>query len=227
MQLIPPDALDLAARAVENGELVAVPTDRWYMLCADATNPRACQRIFSSKHRPQAKPLVLVLPDQSDPDGWFTLTLSARALASAFWPGHLALILPWRNSAVGQQHASVGTPHALVTKDPGVLGALAAAATVPIAATTASDSNRPPEDPGPAIAPDGVQRFAERAGLDLAYCIDGGICPQADHLTVIDCTAETPTTVRSGLVHDRAIHTALAGLSTRTIRSEPAQGDHP
>jgi tRNA A37 threonylcarbamoyladenosine synthetase subunit TsaC/SUA5/YrdC len=60
--MIRPDDLDLAIEAIESGELVILPTQRWYMICADASDHEACARIFTGKSRPQSKPLALVLP---------------------------------------------------------------------------------------------------------------------------------------------------------------------
>lgn len=52
------------------------------------------------------------------------------------------------------------------------------------------------------------QLFVAEAGIEVAYCVDGGVCPL--HLTVIDCTSSEAVLVRSGVVHERAIKEALA-----------------
>lgn len=212
MKLIQPDQLDLAVDAITRGDLVVMPTRRWYMICADARNTDACDRIYRGKGRRRSKPLAYVLADVGLADKLFTLSSYARLLAAAFWPGDLALILPWRDSIVGQQHASVGAPHALVTMDPGPMGELARRSPVPVAATTANLSEVPsPEAPGPAITTAEVRKFAESSGIDIAYCVEGGIAPLAQHLTIVDCTATPAQIVRSGVVHERAIRAAIAG----------------
>lgn len=209
MKLITSGELDSAAEAVEAGELVIVPTRRWYMVCANANDADACQRIFTGKKRPTSKPLALVVPSARIAHELFVLSPRAQTLISALWPGDLAIITPWRDPAVGQRHAAVGTPHALITHDPGILGELATKSQVPIATTTASISSDPQAGLGPAITVEEVDDFLQVSGMKVAFCIDGGICPAADHLTVVDCTDKETRVIRTGLVHERAIAAAL------------------
>ncbi|WEH40971.1 Sua5/YciO/YrdC/YwlC family protein [Streptomyces sp. AM 2-1-1] len=209
MRIIRPEALDSAARAVEAGELVIVPTARWYMICADASNADASGSIFKGKKRPSAKSLAYVAPSLAVCDQHFHLSDEARRLAESFWPGDLALLLPWRSSEDASRHASVGSP-ALTTVAPGVLGELAARAKVPIAATTANISgDAGPDDLGPAIALDEVHAFLAASGLRVSVLVDGGVCPAANHMTIVDCFTPETKLVRTGLVHQRAVAAAL------------------
>jgi L-threonylcarbamoyladenylate synthase len=124
------------------------------------------------------------------------------------------MLLPWRDLAVGQNHISVGVPNALVTIDGGLLGQLALKSPLPIAATTANISDKN-QSPGPAITTAEVEQFATEAGLEIAYCVDGGVSPLAQHLTIVDCTAHDSKITRHGVIHERAVKAALAGaLST-------------
>lgn len=213
MRLISPEDLDLAIQAIAAGELVVLPTRRWYMICASAQDHEACDRIFAGKNRPRTKSLVYVLPHLTAANDLFTMTPGAHRLAAAFWPGELAMILPWRDTDHGHQHESVGAPNALVTMDPGPLGDLALRSPVPIAATTANISvPRDTDSPGPAITTAEVQQFSAEAELDIAYCVDGGICPLGNHLTIVDCTGDLPHLVRPGLVHERAVIAAVPAV---------------
>ncbi|WP_093838551.1 L-threonylcarbamoyladenylate synthase [Streptomyces aidingensis] len=209
MRIIQPHDLPAAARALEDGKLVVVPTSRWYMICADASDAEACGRIFQSKQRPTSKPLALVTPSLTSCEQTFRLTSEARLLAEAFWPGDLALMLPWREPERAARMTAVGSP-ALVTMAPGVLGGLAALARVPLAATTINVSgNAGPDDPGPAITLDDVREFLSATGLEVALAIDGGTCPAANHMTIVDCFTAKASLIRTGLVHQRALSTAL------------------
>src|SRR4051795_11721135 len=98
MRIVTSSDLDLAARAIEAGELVVVPTERWYMLCCDASNPGACARIFTTKKRPPDKSLLFVAPSPEAVRQRFSVAKEAELLAAAFWPGDLALLLPWRDA---------------------------------------------------------------------------------------------------------------------------------
>ncbi|WP_457029209.1 L-threonylcarbamoyladenylate synthase [Kitasatospora sp. P5_F3] len=209
MQPIPLDQLDRAARALEAGELVIVPTSRWYMICADATNTRACRSIFEGKQRPSGKSLVLVTPSLTDCEQRFTLSDEARRLADAFWPGDLALLLPWRDPDEGARHSAVGAP-ALVTNAPGALGAVASLTHTPIAATTVNISGDAGIDArGPAISPEEVADFLGLTGVKATVILDGGVCPAANHLTIVDCSKADARLVRAGLVHERAVSAVL------------------
>ncbi|MFM9542565.1 L-threonylcarbamoyladenylate synthase [Streptomyces turgidiscabies] len=209
MRLIHPTDLDIAARAIEAGELVIVPTKRWYMICADAGNPDACKRIFDGKKRPPGKSLAFVLPSLEACEQRFQLTPEARRLADAFWPGDLALLLPWRDPADAAGYTAVGSP-ALTTYDSGLLGRLASLSTAPVAATTVNISgDAGPDDPGPAITLDEVNHFLTTTGVGASVIVDGGICPAANHMTIVDCFTPEARLVRTGLVHQRAISAAL------------------
>ncbi|GAB3971080.1 hypothetical protein GCM10029978_045590 [Actinoallomurus acanthiterrae] len=146
MRVIRPENLDAAAQAIEGGKLVVVPTQRWYMVCADASNAQACDSIIKGKRRPSGKPLAYVASSPASCEDLFTLSPEARRLAAAFWPGDLALLLPWKNTEDAARHAAVGSP-ALVTIAPGILGDLALKVKAPLAATTANISGDAPERP--------------------------------------------------------------------------------
>ncbi|HEY8607439.1 MAG TPA: L-threonylcarbamoyladenylate synthase [Noviherbaspirillum sp.] len=87
-------AIQAAARALEQGELVAFPTETVYGLGADAENPAAVARIYAAKGRPQNHPVIVHLAPEADPGYWVpAVPPEARALIDSFWPGPLTLIL--------------------------------------------------------------------------------------------------------------------------------------
>lgn len=84
-----------AARRLEQGRLVAFPTETVYGLGADAENPQAVARIYAAKKRPADHPVIVHLAPDTDPAYWAAaLPVQARQLMAAFWPGPLTLILP-------------------------------------------------------------------------------------------------------------------------------------
>jgi L-threonylcarbamoyladenylate synthase len=209
MRVIPQTTLAPAAEALLNGELVIAPTRRWYMICAAAANETACRNIFNGKRRSPAKPLVFIAPSGADHASHFVLTDDALKLADAFWPGDLALMLPWRHPEDAARYPFVGSP-ALTTRDPGLLGELAATAGIAVAATTANISgDAGPDDRGPAVTLAEVDEFLTESGITVSITVDGGICPAGNHMTIVDCSDAQARLVRSGLVHHRAIAAAL------------------
>lgn len=98
-----PESLDLtaiadAARRLERGELVAFPTETVYGLGADAENPLAVAKIYQAKGRPSNHPVIVHLAPEADIAYWAKdVSLEARQLIAAFWPGPLTLILKRAN----------------------------------------------------------------------------------------------------------------------------------
>jgi L-threonylcarbamoyladenylate synthase len=83
-----------AARILEEGGLVAFPTETVYGLGADAENPQAVASIYAAKGRPQDHPVIVHLAPDADLAYWATdIPPQAHALIAAFWPGPLTLIL--------------------------------------------------------------------------------------------------------------------------------------
>jgi L-threonylcarbamoyladenylate synthase len=90
-----PQAIPAAKGIIQDGGLIAFPTDTIYGLAADPFNPQAIQRIFTAKARPEEKALPVLIGD-FDQLGELVLRIDERMrrIASAFWPGALTLILP-------------------------------------------------------------------------------------------------------------------------------------
>ncbi len=87
--------IDDAVALLAGGGLVAVPTETVYGLAADGTDPDAVAGIFEAKGRPLGHPLILHLAEPVDLDRWRTGDdPRPAALAAAFWPGPLTMIVP-------------------------------------------------------------------------------------------------------------------------------------
>lgn len=87
-------AIRAAARKLEEGGLVAFPTETVYGLGADAENPQAVARIYAAKGRPSNHPVIVHLAPNADIGYWaVAIPEEARKLIGAFWPGPLTLIL--------------------------------------------------------------------------------------------------------------------------------------
>jgi L-threonylcarbamoyladenylate synthase len=87
-------AVAAAARCLAGGGLVAFPTETVYGLGADATNPAAIARLYQAKGRPAFNPLIAHVGDLGAAMRIARFDERAMALAEAFWPGPLTLVLP-------------------------------------------------------------------------------------------------------------------------------------
>ncbi len=89
-----PEDLETAAELLKQGRLVAVPTETVYGLAADACNKSAVNNIFAAKGQPSDHPLIVHLHASSALHNWAQdIPAEAFALAEAFWPGPLTLLL--------------------------------------------------------------------------------------------------------------------------------------
>jgi L-threonylcarbamoyladenylate synthase len=93
-QAATPADIEAAARALEAGSLVGLPTETVYGLGADAENPAAVAAIYAAKGRPQDHPVIVHVAPGASLDYWCAdIPSEARQLAEAFWPGPLTMIL--------------------------------------------------------------------------------------------------------------------------------------
>ena len=82
-----------AAQILNNGGLVAFPTETVYGLGADATNSGAIERIYQAKGRPPNNPLIIHVYNASVVKNYAKMDDQAEILAKSFWPGPLTLVL--------------------------------------------------------------------------------------------------------------------------------------
>lgn len=132
-----------AARLLRAGKLVALPTETVYGLGADATDGRAVASIYAAKDRPSFNPLISHLPDTAAARREGLFDAPALALAKAFWPGPLTLIVPVSPGGTVSDlaRAGLGSVALRVPSHP-VAHAVLAAAGRPIAAPSANRSGR-------------------------------------------------------------------------------------
>src|SRR5256886_6879932 len=101
-------AVTAAARILAEGGLVAFPTETVYGLGADATNPAAVARIYQAKGRPAFNPLIAHVGDLAAARKIARFDAPATALAEAFWPGPLTLVLPKTENCAVADLATAG-----------------------------------------------------------------------------------------------------------------------
>src|SRR3954447_2775839 len=99
---------EVAARYLREGGLVAFPTETVYGLGADATNAAAVARLYQAKGRPAFNPLIAHIRDIEAARQIAQFDAPAMALAVAFWPGPLSLVLPKSKGCVVADLATAG-----------------------------------------------------------------------------------------------------------------------
>ena len=185
------DGLGRAVSILRDGGLVAFPTDTVYGVGCAASHPEVVAAIFELKQRPIDRLIPILVSDLASisREAWIVHE-RASALADAFWPGALTLVLPARDGSGSQAFRAPDHPVAL---------ALIRAAG-PLYVTSANLSDQPET----LDADDVLIAFAtQRDGL--AAVVDGGRAPGGVASTVLDLTAVPARILRAGPVSPEAL----------------------
>ena len=130
-----------AARILERGGLVAVPTETVYGLAARADDAAAVARIYEAKGRPSFNPLIVHVRDVAHARQLAEWNAVADGLAALHWPGPLTLVLPLRAGAGLSPQVTAGLPTiALRVPAHTVMSELLSACAFPLAAPSANRS---------------------------------------------------------------------------------------
>ncbi|MFW6381122.1 MAG: L-threonylcarbamoyladenylate synthase [Bacillota bacterium] len=180
-----------AASLIQEGEVVAFPTETVYGLGADATSSRAVSKIFRAKGRPQDNPLIVHVASQAQLSSIIRGDLSDQAwkLIEACWPGPLTLILDRGELIPDQTTAGLTTVAVRMPFHPVALALIEASQTV-IAAPSANSSGYPsPTSAGHVLA--------DLQGK-IPLILDGGQTRVGVESTVLDVRGEQPEILRPG-----------------------------
>jgi L-threonylcarbamoyladenylate synthase len=190
-----------AARVLRRGGLVAFPTETVYGLGADAGNPVAVARIFEAKRRPGDHPVIVHVPDIAAAAQWASaIPAGARALAEAFWPGPLTLIVP-RASHVHDMVTGAQPSVGLRAPAHPVARALLVEFGGGVAAPSANRFGH--------VSPTTARHVCDDLGDAVDLVLDGGACPIGIESTIIAFTSATPMLLRPGGVPLEAIASVL------------------
>lgn len=182
---LPPTTEGLAAAAeiLRAGGLVAFPTDTVYGVGCAAARPDRVDALFELKRRSTDRRIpMLVASIDAVPDGW-RVDDRARALAHAFWPGALTLVLPAVAGDATQAFRAPDHPVALA-----LIGAAG-----PLYTTSANVS----DEPDTLDSDDVLIAFATQADA-LDAVVDGGRVPGGVASTVLDLTSDPARILREG-----------------------------
>ncbi len=218
-----PQSLTAAATLLAAGELLAFPTETVYGLGARADDDDAVRRIFAAKGRPAAHPLIVHLADTALANDfalrWPPL---AQALAQAFWPGPLTLIVERRPAVAKAAAGGQGSIGLRVPAHPLARALLDAAHGRGVPGVAAPSANRFGR-----VSATSASHVEQEFGPELAV-LDGGECPGGIESAIVDCRADTPTLLRPGLLSRASIESVLGRpLREADARSPQVSGSLP
>jgi L-threonylcarbamoyladenylate synthase len=181
--LIHPRHIIQAAKLLEAGELVGLPTETVYGLAADAANAQAVAKIYAAKGRPANHPVIVHLHRNADPLRWAAaMPEAARQLITAFWPGPLTLVLP-RREGVAEACAGGQNTIALRCPDHPVAQAVLALFQGGQGGLAAPSANRFGR-----ISPTTAAHVRAELGDAVALVLDGGPSAVGIESTIVDCS---------------------------------------
>ena len=193
--------IEIAAKIIRDGGLVAFPTETVYGLGADAMNADAVGRIYEAKGRPSDNPMIVHISRASD-IGQMTRMLSPQIveIIDNFWPGPLTIVVKKRPEVPDRTTGGLDTV-AVRLPDNEIAQALISASCCPIAAPSANLSG----GPSPTRAKDVIADMMGRVDA----IIEGDDCRVGIESTVLDLSGEEPTILRPGIITAEAIEAAL------------------
>ena len=210
--------IDEAVEVLRSGGLVAFPTETVYGLGADAANPHALRRLFAVKGRPLDHPVIVHVAraDQLDEIGRDVPPV-AHALANAFWPGPLTIIVRRHPDRIASEATGGRDTVGIRVPDHPIALALLEAFGSGIAAPSANRFGR--------VSPTTAQHVRDDLGPDVDLVLDGGPCTVGVESTIVDVTGAEPVILRVGGIGDEQLATVVgAALAQHTSGEIAAPG---
>ncbi len=191
------------------GGLLAYPTETVYGLGSRVVQTDVAA-LAALKGRVASKPFLLLISDRSMAEAHgLAFNATADALARAFWPGPLTLVLPGGSGRL---------PDMLRGPDGGIavrwtshrdIAQLVAALGSPLTSTSANIPGQPPGPGASAIARD----FAPAVEAGTLMVLDGGVLGNRPPSTVVDCTKPRAQIVREGTLSVAELRRAVGRLA--------------
>ena len=202
------EGIDQAVACLRGHQPVVMPTETVYGLAAGTTDPEGVARIYQLKCRPSTNPLIAHVADAAMAttvvDGFDE---RAKALAAAFWPGPLTMILPRKASVPA---IAAGGLDSLAVRVPSHAGAMALLEAYggPLSAPSANRSG--------CVSPTSAQHVAvDYQDVDEAttlVILDGGSCTVGVESTVLSLMETTAVLLRPGSVRRTQIEGVIGPI---------------
>ncbi len=203
--------LNLSAKLLKSGKLVAIPTETVYGLAANGYDSKAVAGIFEAKGRPHFDPLILHIGDIAQLD---SLTLSfpekAKKLAEVFWPGPLTLILPKSDLVPDLVSSGLSTVGIRIPRHEMTLDLLKSI-DFPLAAPSAN--------PFGYISPTSAGHVMDQLSGKVDYILDGGECSVGLESTIVSFPKGEAVILRKGGIPIEDIESVIGEVAVQTAGS--------
>ena len=209
--------LNKASKLLNDGELVAIPTETVYGLGANALNKNACLNIFKAKGRPSDNPLIVHISKPQDAEKIAYTNNLYYKLAEKFMPGPLTVIIPKRDIIPYEVTAGLNTV-AIRCPIHKVANKLIEIAGIPIAAPSANTSGKP--------SPTTANHVFDDMNGRIPLILDGGECEVGVESTVISITDNSIILLRPGAITVQMLKTVCENVTiANAVKEELKQGE--
>lgn len=187
-----PDELEAAAEILQEGGLVAFPTETVYGLGANALDASAARKIYEAKGRPSDNPLIVHISEISDIEVLAKeIPAKAYELAKVFWPGPLTIILKKKDCVPYGTTGGLDTVAIRLPANP-IARSLIAGSGVYVAAPSANISGKP--------SPTKAEHVIKDMNGKIDMIIDGGAATLGLESTIVDLSGGAPVILRPGCI---------------------------
>ena len=208
-----------AVDLLNNGEIVAFPTETVYGLGAVATNEQAVKKIFAAKGRPSDNPLIVHIGTVEEVSLYTTnISEVAQKCMDAFWPGPLTLVMHAKPNVLAPSVTAGLDSVGIRMPDHPVALELLQTLKKPLAAPSANRSGKP--------SPTKAEHVFEDLQNIIPCILDGGMTGIGLESTVLDVTLDTPVILRPGGVTKEMLEAVIGpvvepSLEQQKIESTP------
>ncbi|HSK32473.1 MAG TPA: L-threonylcarbamoyladenylate synthase [Propionicimonas sp.] len=205
-------AIDAAVSAIMDGDCIVLPTDTVYGIGADAASGHAVQGLLEAKERGRDMPPPVLIAEVAMLRALSgDVTDEVLALADAFWPGALTLVLnahPHLKMDLGDRGdtSAVRVPDHDFTRE-------LLRATGPLAVSSANVSGEP--------AATTIEEARRQLGKRVRVYLDGGPAGVGEPSTIVDLSSGTPTILRQGRISRAALAAVLPALAEPEPEPQP------
>jgi len=187
-----PNDIDKVVDYLNNGEVIAYPTETIYGLGADVLNRKAVKRIFDLKARDYGLPISILVADLDMMREYVDhVPDEIIPLLRRFWPGPLTMLFPASSSFPKGLITNTGKVGIRISSNP-IASAIVRKFGKPITTTSANLSDFP--------ASLNVKHIKKYFGEKIPCIVDGGECEPSRGSTVVDVGAETMRIIREGVI---------------------------
>lgn len=202
-----------AVDLLNNGEIVAFPTETVYGLGAVATNEQAVKKIFAAKGRPSDNPLIVHIGTVEEVSLYTTnISEVAQKCMNAFWPGPLTLVMLAKRNVLAPSVTAGLDSVGIRMPDHPVALELLQTLKKPLAAPSANRSGKP--------SPTKAEHVFEDLQNIIPCILDGGMTGIGLESTVLDVTLDTPVILRPGGVTKEMLEAVIGPVVEPTLEQQ-------